>query len=215
MREKECKIISSETAAFRMENLIYWETLPAGMTVIITIDPASSEETSADDNVVMAVGFYQDLVFVLDYKAAIGQDPEIVKATVFEYARRFRPLGVVVESIAYQRVLAWYLEKAMREQRVYLPVYKVQDRRRKSDRIIQALGETSGYHRLRCLPSQTKLIEQFTEYSPLIEMHDDVLDALSMAITWAQNQGVDEWIEGDYSRVDEDDLPQLQFRNAP
>ena len=215
MREKECKIISSETAAFRMENLIYWETLPAGMTVIITIDPASSEETSADDNVVMAVGFYQDLVFVLDYKAAIGQDPEMVKATVFEYARRFRPLGVVVESIAYQRVLAWYLEKAMREQRVYLPVYKVQDRRRKSDRIIQALGETSGYHRLRCLPSQTKLIEQFTEYSPLIEMHDDVLDALSMAITWAQSQGVDEWIEGDYSRVDEDDLPRLQFRNAP
>lgn len=215
MREKECKIVSSETASFQSENLLFWETVPDRMTVILTIDPASSDEAGADDNVVMAIGFYQDKVFVLDYKAAIGQDPEMVKATVFEYARRFRPLGVVVESVAYQRVLAWYLEKAMREQRVYLPVYKVQDRRRKSDRIIQALGETSGYHRLFCLPSHVKLIEQFTEYSPNVEMHDDVLDALAMGITWGNNQGLDDWLEGEYTEADDEDTPRLTFRNSP
>ena len=121
---------------------------------------------------------------------------------------------MVVESIAYQRVLAWYLEKEMRENRVYLPVWQVQDRRRKSDRIIQALGETSGYHRLKCLPSHTKFIEQFTEYSPTADMHDDVLDAIAMAVTWGERQGVDDWIEGEYSEL-EDDMPLLSFRNAP
>lgn len=215
MREKECKIVSTELASFKEENLLFWETLPDRMTVVITIDPASSEEETADDNVVMAVGFYNDKVFVLDYKAAIGQDPEMVKATVFEYARRFRPLGVVVESVAYQRVLAWYLEKAMREQRVYLPVYKIQDRRRKPDRIVQALGETSGYHRLFCLPSHSKLIEQFTEYSPVAKMHDDVLDALAMAVTWGTNQGLDDWLEGEYTEVDDEENPRLTFRNSP
>jgi hypothetical protein len=102
----------------------------------------------------------------------------------------------------------------MREQRVYLPIYKVQDRRRKSDRIIQALGETSGYQRLHCRSTHTKFIEQFTEYSPLEDMHDDVVDAVAMGITWATTQGVDEWIEGEYTELDEEN-PRLTFRNAP
>lgn len=216
MREKECKVISEELASFKIENLRYWDTVPERMTVIISIDPASSEEKTADDNVVAAVGFFRDQVYLLDYKAEIGQDPDMVTATVFEFARRFRPLGIAVESISYQRVLAWYLEKKMREQRVYLPVWKIQDRRRKPDRIVQALGETSGYQRLHVRYQHTKFIEQFTEYSPTADMHDDVVDAVSMAITWASNQGLDEWIEGDFERLDEEnEFPQLNFRGAP
>jgi hypothetical protein len=214
MKEKECRIISSELASFKSENLLFWETLPERATYLITIDPASSDAKGADDNVVAVVAFHKDNVYLVDYKAATGQDPEMVTATVFEFARRWRPLGVVVEAIAYQRVLAWYLEKAMKEQRVYLPIYRVQDRRRKSDRIIQALGETSGYHRLFCRPSHTKFIEQYTEYAPLAEMHDDVVDAVAMAITWGENQGVDDWIEGEYEETDEE-KPRLSFRNAP
>ncbi len=214
MREKECKVLAEELASFRIANLIYWETLPERPTYVIAIDPASSDSPEADDNVVAVVAFYRDEVYLVDYKAAVGQDPEMVLATVFEFARRWRPLGIVVEAIAYQRVLAWYIEKGMRDQRVYLPVYKIQDRRRKSDRIVQALGETSGYQRLKVRPSHTKFIEQFTEYSPLAQMHDDVLDAVSMAITWAETQGVDEWIEGEYSTED-DSLPKLAFRGAP
>lgn len=216
MREKECKVIAEELCSFKQENLLFWETLPEQPTYVISIDPASSEEQEADDNVVMVTAFFRDEVYVVDYKAAIGQNPEMVLATIFEFARRWRPLGIIVEAIAYQRVLAWYIEKGMREQRVYLPVYKIQDRRRKPDRIVQALGETSGYQRLRCLPSHTKLIEQFTEYSPTARMHDDVLDALAMAITWAEKQGVDEWLEGEYTREDEESsLPRLNFRGAP
>ena len=217
MKEKECKIISTELASFKIENLVYWETLPERCTYLITIDPASSEEETADDNVVAVLAFHKDKVYLVDYKAEIGQDPEMVKATVFEFARRWRPIGVAVESIAYQRVLAWYLEKAMREQRLYLPIYKIQDRRRKADRIIQALGETSGYQRLLCQPQHTKFIEQYTEYSPVAKMHDDVLDAVAMGITWADNQGMDEWIEGEYSEVEDEEEggKALGFRSAP
>ena len=216
MKEKACRIIAEELASFKLENLLFWDTLPERCTYIITIDPASSDSPEADDNVVAVLAFHKDHVYLVDYKAAIGQDPEMVKATVFEFARRFRPLGVVVESIAYQRVLAWYLERAMREQRVYLPIYKIQDRRSKPDRIVQALGETSGYQRLHCLSTHTKFVEQFTEYSPLAKMHDDVLDAVAMGITWGETKGIDEWLDGDYRELDEDeDNPRLTFRNAP
>lgn len=216
MREKECKIISEELASFKIENLLFWDTLPMRPTYVIAIDPASSDSKEADDNAVAVLAFHQDRVYVVDYEAERGQDPEMVLATVLRFARMWRPLGIVVESIAYQRVLAWYLEKGMREQRVYLPVYRVQDPRRKSDRIVQALGETSGYQRLYCKPHHTKLVEQFTEYSPTAKMHDDVLDAVAMGITWATNQGVSDWIDGEYTREDDDDdLPRLDFRGAP
>lgn len=214
MKEKECKIISEELASFKYENLLFWDTLPERATYIITIDPAISDAKTADDNVVAVLALHKDNVYLVDYKAATGQDPEMVMATVFEYVRKWRPLGVVVESIAYQRVLAWYLEKSMREQRCFVPVYQVQDRRRKSDRIVQAIGETSGYQRFHCKPTHTKFIEQYTEYSPRIEMHDDVLDAVAMGITWAETQGVSDWIEGEYS-VEDDEAPRLNFRGAP
>lgn len=218
MREKECKIISEELASFRAENLRFWDTLPERPTYVIAIDPASSDSPEADDNVVAVLAFHKDKVYLVDYKAATGQDPEMVKATVFEFARMWRPLGIVVESVAYQRVLAWYLERAMQEQRVFLPVYRVQDPRRKADRLVQALGETSGYQRLYCRPSHTKFIEQFTEYSPLADMHDDVLDAVAIGVAWAEKQGVSDWIEGEYDVVEDDDSedrPRLAFRSAP
>jgi hypothetical protein len=214
MREKECKVISEELASFRHSNLQFWDTLPERATYVIAIDPAISDSKTADDNVVAVLAFHKDNVYIVDYKAATGQDPEMVLATVIEYLRKWKPLGIVVESIAYQRVLAWYIEKGMREQRLFVPVYQVKDVRRKSDRIVQALGETSGYQRLWCRPQQTKFIEQFVEYSPMADMHDDVLDAVAMGITWGENQGVSDWIEGEFS-LEEDDSPRLSFRGAP
>lgn len=227
MREKECKVIAEELASFRGDNLVYWDTLPLRATFLITIDPASSEEKTADDNVVAVLAFYKDDVYLVEYEAAIGQDPEMVTKTVFEYARKWKPVGIAVETISYQRVLAWYLEQAMRKQRLYLSVYKIQDRRAKPDRIVQAIGEASGYRRLRVLPIHTKFIEQYTEYSPTAKMHDDVLDAVSMGICWAQKQGVSDWLEGEYTEVDDDEKPDfddeysrrspklLSFRGAP
>jgi hypothetical protein len=214
LREKECKITSEESASFRIENLDYWDVLPDRMVYLIVIDPASSDSKEADDNVVGVLGFYKDDVYLVEYTAEVGQNPEMVSKTVFEYIRRYRPTGVAVESISYQRVLAWYLEKDMREKRVYLPVYQVQDKRRKSDRIVQAIGEASALGRLKVKRSHAKFLEQYAEYSPMAKMHDDVVDMVAMGITWASNHSVGDWIEGESYAV-EDDQPKLNFRNAP
>lgn len=216
LREKECKIVSDETASFKFENMQYWDTLPERATYIIAIDPASSDAKTADDNVVAVLAFHKDNIYLVDYKAATGQNPEMVKASVFEFARRWRPIGVVVESVHYQRTLAWYLEQAMREERVFIPIYREQDKRSKADRIIQALGETTGYWRFFCRPEHSKFLEQFAEYSPTGDMHDDVLDAVAIGCYWAEKKGVSDWIEGEYSEVEDDeDLPALNFRSAP
>lgn len=216
MREKECKVIASELASFKADNLKYYDVLPDRLTVVLSIDPASSEARTADDQVLMAVGFLGADVFVLEYTAFKGEMPDELCATLFEYIRRYRPIAITSEAINYQRVLAWYIEKEMRERRTFVPVHKIQDKRTKYDRILQALGGLSGFGKLHVRSSHTELVTQFTEYSPRYRGHDDILDALSQAVLWAETKNIASYIEGEYYEIeDESDIKSLEFRTCP
>lgn len=219
MREMECQIVSGEDTVFDVSRLQYWQVLPEDMVVVLSIDPASSDSKDADFNVVMAVGFHGADVYVLDYYAERGVMPDAVAARFFEFVWRFRPRKAAVESISYQRVLKWYLEQEMLKRRTFVPIDAVQDRRKKSDRIIQALAGALHMGCLYVKPSHTDLIEQMQNYNPLDDSeHDDILDALAMAVT-SVNPAQRE-IEGDYELigVDEDELDRYTGRkqlNAP
>jgi len=144
-----------------------------------------------------------------------------VGMAILLYARKYPISGIIVESVSYQRILAWYLERFLREKRVYLPIHKYDDRRRKVDRILQALGDVSAMSRLYCLATQSKFISQYIEFSPSVRMHDDVLDALAIGVCWSMDVMIQDWIEGEYKEVadeDEDEPYQRRlsnFRSAP
>lgn len=214
MREKECQIVSGEDKAFDITRLQYWDVLPQAMTVVISIDPASSDNPKADYNVVMAVGFFGSDVYVLDYYAERGVMPDKVAARFFELIWRFKPRKVVVESIAYQRVLKWYLEQEMLKHKTFVPVDAVQDSRRKADRILQNLP---GLVHMGCLyvkASMTDLIDQMDTYNPLDKsQHDDLLDALAMADT-SMNPALRE-IEGDYEEIEDAEYERLEVVACP
>lgn len=216
MREMECEIVPEGGASFNEENLKFWEVLPERLVYLITIDPASSDAKGADDQVIMVLAFRGADVYVVEYSAEKGEMPEAAVNTLLEYCGRYNPLGIVVESVSYQRVLAWYVEQEMRARRRFVPVHRVQDRRRKADRILQALGGATGYGRLYVRSSHFKFLEQYGRYSPRDKGHDDVLDAVAMGIDYALSIGVAEWLDGEYSLVSEEDKPkQLEFRTCP
>lgn len=203
MREMECQIVVGEDSHFDVKRLQYWDVLPESMMVVISIDPASSDSPNADYNVVMAVGFSGANVYVLDYYAERGVMPDAVAARFFELVWRFRPRKLAVESIAYQRVLAWFLEQEMLRRRTFVPVDRVQDRRRKADRILQELPGLVHMGLLHIKPSMHELVEQMDHYSPDDKaQHDDILDALAMAIT-SVNPAARE-LEGDYVTLDDE-----------
>jgi len=204
MREMECQLVAGEDTHFDVTRLQYWDVLPDNMIVVIAIDPASSDSKTADYNVVMAVGFYGTNVYVLDYYSERGVMPDAVAARFFEFVWRYRPRKAAVESIAYQRVLKWYLEQEMLRRRTFLPIDAIQDQRKKSDRILQALP---GLVHMGCLylkPSMHELINQMDTYAPDDKsMHDDLLDALAMAYT-SINPAARE-IEGEYSVYEDEE----------
>jgi len=207
MREMECKIISPETASFDVNWLKYWDStgLPPGLTKYIAIDPASSEARTADDQVIGVVGFKGKDIYLCEYTAEKGEMPEHATITFVNYLIKHVIHRAVIESIAYQRVLAWYIEKVMREQRRWVVIDQVQDRRKKGDRIIQALRSAAANGHLHVHSSHKKFIEQFADYRPNTSAEDDVLDMVSMAVTSHRGYMVD----------DEDNIPVIDETNIP
>lgn len=215
MREMECSIVPEGGASFNPENLQYWDVLPEKVTYIIAIDPASSDSKTADDQVIAVLGLKGLDVYLVEYTAEKGEMPDAAVNTLLEMIARYKPLAIVVESVAYQRVLAWYVEQAMRLHRKFVPVHKRQDSRRKADRILQAIGGAAGYGRLKVKASHFKFLEQYNTYSPRSREHDDVLDAVAMGIDYALELGVGDWIDGEYSHVNDEKPRQLEFRTCP
>jgi hypothetical protein len=215
MREMECEIIPEGGASFNPENMKLYDVLPDNMVYLIAIDPASSDSKDADDQVIMVLGFWRRFVYVVEYTAEKGEEQQTVANKVVEYSYRYPILGIYVESVSYQRTLATYLEQEMRRTRRYLPVHKVQDRRRKSDRIMQAVGRATGYGLVHVRDTHSKLLTQYARYSPTSKEHDDILDALAMGIDAGLTLNVADWIEGDYTVDNESSQKQLEFRACP
>lgn len=193
MREMEVKLVARGGASFNAENIRFWDVRPDDMVYIIAIDPASSEAKNADDQVIGVVGLWQNRCYLIEYTAEKGEMPEAAAATTIQYIRRYGPLGVWVESISYQRVLAHLIEQEMKRARVFAPVHQVQDKRRKSDRILQAIGVASGEGNLYVRDTHSKFLSQYYGYSPLSTEKDDVLDMVSIAIDAAKGLNILEW----------------------
>jgi len=208
LREMECKIVSEETSAFRMEWLNYWELLPEHMTTFLFVDPASSESKTADFQACAAVGISGTKRYLLEYTEAKGQNPEELAVELFRMVKKWKPMKVGVESIAYQRMLAWYLKQEMTRRNHYFAIEEVQDRRKKEDRIRQAITGIAANGMLYVHPSHNTFISQFGDYPDVA--HEDVLEAVCGALDLA-----DPTIEGEVIAA-EKDIPRLpDWRSAP
>jgi len=188
MREKECRLVSSDIMPFDVTNIQYYETPPAEGFTIISVDPASSESKTADDTAILAVRLVGQKVYLLDAFAEKGVMPDAAAAKFFEFVWKYNPIKGVIETISYQRILKWFFEQEMMRRRLFIPLDEVKDKRKKHDRIMQALSEPLRFRNVYVRknddsPGVIKFLQQLTDFSPGIEMHDDVLDALAMAIT--------------------------------
>ncbi len=218
MREKMCKIVSEETSDFRSEWLRYWDILPTPLATTIGIDPVPppSEREMAigfkgkDYEVLAVVGYAKGSFYLCHYEKNHGHQPDWTLAKFFELADRFKPLRARAEGVAYQRTLKWILEKEMAARRRYIQVNSVTDRRAKRHRITQAFNGICSSGRFFIRADMQDFIEQFVAY-PNVD-HDDVLDAVAMALDELAGQAVD---DTDSAEADREYEPLKNWRSAP
>lgn len=183
MREKECEITKSEYKTFDVGNLQFWKDLPTRHQGCSSgIDPASSEDKRASDQVLMTCIRQGPDIFVAAYKAAKGQMPDQLAAEFFTHKFLFKPSKLIVETIAYQKVLKWYLEQEMLRKRSFTPIKEVKDKRAKSDRIIQALAGLVAHRHLWVHESMLELISQLDSFEPDKDGRYDIIDILATIV---------------------------------
>lgn len=218
MREKECKIVSGEEKAIDVTKFKYYDVLPEYLDTIIAIDPASSDREEADDHAIVALGFKGADVYVLDYHLAKAVMPDQAAHHFFTLALLYSPRKAAVETIAYQRILKWYLEQEMLKRRVWVAIDAIQDKRSKANRIMQAIPGLTSYGHFYIRPSMNELITQADDYDPNIkDQPDDLLDAIATGIT-AMNPAMraNNTIDGEYSYVEEErEYERLEVKGCP
>lgn len=213
LREYECEIASPEDAPLKPEWLRFYEVEPEGGVVYIGIDPAISEQKGAHKYAMVAIKVVGHKVYLLDYFVQTGVNPEEAWNQFLRFALKYRPYMVPVESIAYQRALAFYFREKMRAMGTFWAIMEYQDRRRKADRILQAyVGRaTEGHFYVKA--SQEEFISEWTSWR--VNQDSDLLDAGAIAMSAASNLLLmDEDEESVMPLLNEKNIPSLTWAPA-
>lgn len=211
MREMEVQIIQAEKLSFDLDWFQDFGTVPDGVEYVLSIDPAPVDITKVADEkqdwqVLTVVGFFQEDCWVECQHAAKNEDPDSLLNKVFEWSRYYKTLTVIVEAVAYQKVLMWYMDKEMTKRRVYLMIEKYIDKRSKYDRITQAILAYGPYGHLYVRKTCTGLLTEAGGYGLGYKGHDDHLDSLAIALSWKRRMLLpDSAIEGEYRKLYDDD----------
>ncbi len=215
MREKECKIVGDELAAFRLAWLKYWDQLPTGGWYRIGIDPAISDSKDADYLAMSVVYFHGRRRYLVEYFLAKGVEPDALVAQLFQFIFKYHPRQLVIETVAYQKVLAWLIRKAMQAQRKYVPVVEHDDKRRKSDVILQSFLQVAPDGNLFVKKEHTEFLSAFGSWYPGYKGHDDLLDVVARTMTAGALYDDVDGLDADIGYI-EDKTPALEWaRPAP
>ena len=231
-REKECRLITPETSAFRAEWLKYFgenemESEPPRheMWVELVIDPVPPPSeiqiakglVGKDFEALTAVGRWKNRYYVLETIYNRGHQPNWTVATFFELCNRWQPRKVIVEAVAYQATLAWLLREGMKRTGRFYPIEEFKDKRKKIDRIKDGLAGAASNGALYVRRSQSAFISQFIHFPGKNPdgTHDDVLETVAIGVASLSRGFVGDLAEDHYMQQDKY-VPQLEYaRGAP
>jgi hypothetical protein len=187
LREMECRLVSDENASFRLPWLKKYTELPDDVFYVIGVDPAISESKTADYFAIVVLACIGRRRYIVEYEQERGLNPLVAVMKLVELVLKYRPRSLSVETVAFQKVLAILLEEAFKRQGIYVVVKKIDDKRRKADRILQTVGDAATAGELYVKETHLEFLELFGEYSPGFKGHEDLLDATAVAIMGARN----------------------------
>ena len=182
LREMECKIVSSENAAFNVKLLKHYDQLPTPMSVFAGIDPARETKlrTRAHKAAIVFIGVSQGTAYKLEHWAAKDANPEILWQEFLRMAIRWRPLLTGIETVAYQQTLEWYFTKRMQQTNSPFTIRPYDDRRKKPDRIRQAYTQRIVMGTFQTKKDDHEFNEALAEYTDDVDI--DILDAGAIAL---------------------------------
>jgi hypothetical protein len=191
-REMECRLISKETSSFRGSwlNIRDYEK-PLGCYAVLGIDPVPPPSEAQMNRGLQTKDWEAQYVWgrsrgkyeLLDFRRNRGHEPNWSVTTALSLARQWRVSRIVVEAVAYQRVLKWMLEQEMRRRGTYFQIIPFVSKQKKFARIMSTIGTLGPEGLLVVGEDCDSFISQYNEYGPTYTGPDDDLDASSIALS--------------------------------
>jgi predicted phage terminase large subunit-like protein len=176
-REYLAEFVGDAGARIKREWLQYVEPneLPGNLEVVMGVDLAISEKTTADYTAVVTVGYHRSTgkIYVLDVWRGRCDFPTQVD-TVLSIAAKYKPAAIGVEDVGYQRAFAQALSSRCR--------YAVRAIKHTKDKITRLAPVEARYSQK--LVSHVRGLSFDFERELLAfpdSAHDDMVDALSTA----------------------------------
>lgn len=222
-REKECRVSSEQTAKLRMTWLNVREPgirVPRGCYSVMAIDPVPPPSATQIAKGLADKDYEAHYVWsrwngdyhLADYDKSKGHEPSWTIATAFRLYMLWRPTYVVVEAIAYQRVLEWLLKEEMARRGVYFTVIPYVDRRSKYNRIVSTIGDLASNGKLWVGADHTEFVSQYESY-PDVEFDDD-LDASAIALSYMSNPFLEAEEGGSVLELDNSHVEEFPWKRA-
>lgn len=165
------------------------------LNLYMGVDLASATSIKSDFTVLLTIGIdpYKN-VFIVDMVRG-KSNPAKHPTMIFEKFLQYRHKGVFIESIAYQEACRQHVRQLMIEAGEYIPGIerKITTRTSKSERLLSLVPYfATGKMHLR--PGEIELLNELKSF-PRGE-HDDILDALWLALLYARSP-VGEEVKGE------------------
>lgn len=178
--------IPEQDAKFKREWFKYFDPTDVrgrDFVKILTIDPAISLSKDADFTAMAVVGVDQwSNVFVLDlWRGKVAPTQLINK--IFELAELWHPNHIGIETVAYQKALAYSIREEMSKRQRYLPLTEIQPQERTKDLRIQGLQPL--YENGKVFHNKTHALNYYLEQELTSfprGKNDDMIDAFSYSL---------------------------------
>lgn len=170
------------------------------LDVYVAIDPAIGEKEYNDYTAVVAIGIDQEtgMTYVLDiFHDRVNPKGQI--DALFNFNRKWHPMCIAVETIAYQKALKFWLDNYSIKEHIYAPFVETKTDWSKIRRIqmIQPIFEARGVVVLESCPHKEDLYYELLRF-PKGE-HDDIIDAVEICFRQAGIIYRDKPIESQFS----------------
>ena len=171
------EIIPDDEKRFKAHWLKYFKTIPNHTSCFAFIDPAIGQHKRHDyTGIVVVEADYMGDWYVRLAKRERLTPTEIIEK-MFEIHKVFKPQAIGVEIVAYQEALLYFLDQAMRERKVILPVKGVKRNQQSKETRILGLVPRFEWGRINLAQGMTDFEDEYSSFPR--GSHDDILDALA------------------------------------
>jgi predicted phage terminase large subunit-like protein len=174
---------------FKPKWINYYEKAPENLIVFCSVDLASAKLQATSDPdycVTLTVGVNPDNghIYVLDYDQDRFNPGEHINS-IFNHYRMYKFVELILEGIAYQRTLGYWLEQRQLKTGVMFPVKEIASYSASKEMRIRGLQPYFANNKIFIKTEHKELENELINFP--YGRHDDIIDSLSAQIpSWAE-----------------------------